>query len=265
MEHTPENTEDNAVVFTPEVKQEPKSRSIKFTLEKLEGGFVSDAEGKRKVYGDAGEILDAVNMHKVVARLDHAEYQVNIQVIHKDEHQDILDLIDLRADYRDEECAAITLEEAKERGIIQVEKFDPNKPAPVDECGKDIKVTIRNAYSVSRLKSLPWKEWNDQLYMSVPEKAEIAGLKATSFYSMWANMVSGKAKYQSSATRIGCTILAQYYERTLGVRSSAKEQCELLKENMLKELREIEMLTDAKFVKSSLLVKKIADMRKLLM
>jgi hypothetical protein len=70
--------------------------------------------------------------------------------------------------------------------------------------------------------------------MSVPEKADIAGLKATSFYSMWANMVSGKAKYQSSATRIGLYNLAQYYERTLGVRSSAKEQCELLKENMLK-------------------------------
>lgn len=265
-ENTTENTE-NTLVLTPEIKSEPKSKSIKFTLEKLEGGFISDAEGKRKIYGQADDILDAINMHKVVNRLDHAEYHVNISVIHKDEHQDILDLIDLRSNYKAEEAEHMTIDKAKECGLIEVEKFDPNKSAPVDEHHneKEIKVTIKNAYTVSRLKSLPWAEWHDQLHMSVPEKAQIAGLNATSFYSMWNNMLSGKALYTSTKTRIGCTILAKYYERNLGVRSSTKEQMELLKENLLKEIREIEVLADSKFVKSSILLTRLGDMRKMLM
>jgi hypothetical protein len=268
MENTAENTGENTVTFTPEVTPQPKSKTIRFALEKLEGGFVSDAEGKRKVYSDANDVLDVVNIPKIVSRLDHAEYMVNISVIHKDEHQDILDLIDLQSNYKAEEGEAWTIEKAKEAGLIQVEKFDPNAncaPADGDDVLKDIKVTVKNAYSVSRLKSLPWGEWHDQLHMSIPEKAKIAGLNATSFYSMWTNMVNGKALYQNSKSRIGCTILAMYYERSLGVRTSTKEQCELLKENMLKELREIEILTDQKFVKSSLIVKKIAEMRKMLM
>lgn len=255
-----ENILDNAIDSTATLPETSKSQSLKLSLERLDGGFISDISGKRKIYPDVGDIIDALDMHKTINKLDHAEYRLHINIIHKDEFDDMLAL---KKTIAGEAVDQMSIEDAKKRGIIQeADKFDPNKPACVVDTNTPIKIDIRNAYSIARLKSLPWKEWDEQLSMSNGERADIAGLKKNSFYTTWNNAISGKAQYQRPEVRVGMTILAQYFERMLDVRTSAKDQCEKMKEDMLKTIREIELITNGKsHVKVSDVLTKLGAMR----
>jgi hypothetical protein len=62
------------------------------------------------------------------------------------------------------------------------------------------------------------------------------------------------------------TILAKYYEKNLNIRTSTKEQSEMVKEQMLAKLRELELMTvNQKFIKASEVSKKINSMRNFLL
>jgi len=71
MENILNNTEDTNV---------SKSQSLRLSLEKLDGGFISDITGKRRIYQHADEVVDMLNMNKIVGKLDHAEYKLHIDI-----------------------------------------------------------------------------------------------------------------------------------------------------------------------------------------
>lgn len=250
--------ESNVTTGTVEITQ-PKSKQIKLTIEKLEGGYISDVEGKRKIYADAEEIVDTLGLFKNINKLEHGEYHMNIAIMHKDDH-DIMEL--------ERNDAIISLEQAKENGIIEgADKFDPNKTVPSceDNLVGPIKITINNAYSIDRLKSIDWKGFHEKLFLQPAEITAITGMNNTTLYSSLPKVRAGKFTFAHAKARIGFTILAMYYERVLGVRTSTKEQCEQMKENSLKLIREMELLAAAKYIKSSELMKKLNEMRKLFM
>jgi len=257
-----ENNLDNNV---REIAPIAKSQSLRLSIEKLDGGYISDITGKRKIYQHADEVVDMLNMNKIIGRLEHAEYKMNIDIVHIDDHQEYLDMEDLRANYKQE--AAMSIEEAKECGIIEeAPKFNPMPTEPVLDLHAPIKVTMTNAYTTARLKSIDWKSFDEQLPMTVPEKAKICGMNTTSLYSTWVKVLNGKMEYQRTPTRIAMTILAMYYEKHLGIRTSTKEQCEKMKEDVLKLIRDIELIGDKKsHVKTTDVAKKLVEMRKILM
>ena len=252
MENILNNTEDTNV---------SKSQSLRLSLEKLDGGFISDITGKRRIYQHADEVVDMLNMNKIVGKLEHAEYKLHIDIIHKDDVQEYEDLADLRANYKQE--AVMSIEEAKENGIIEKkEEFDPMPKVVEPDLTAPIKVTAANAYSIARLKGIDWAQLHIDLPMLPSEITAITGMNTTTLYASLPKARKNEFSFQNVQTRIGFTVLAQYYERTLGIRSSTQDKCEKMKEDLLKMIREIELIANGqKFVKTSEVQKRLITMR----
>jgi hypothetical protein len=251
-----------------EIKEStPKKRTIKSVrvlVEKLDNGFISDAEGKRRIYNDTTEIIQAVGMNSILDKIDQNEYRLNIDLIPKEEYEDYVDAVAFGEKMKEEET--LSLQKAKEQGIIECEKFSPFKIKHEVEPDTEIKITAANCYTVARLRAINFSELDAQLPLTNTEKAKICGISIGTMYGLWKKVISGNSKYQLSSTRIAMTILAKYYEKNLNIRTSTKDQHEQLKSSLLESIREIELMTDGnKFIKSSELSKKINEMRKLLM
>jgi len=251
---------NNLVENTVEVLV-PKSQSLKLGLEKLEGGYISDVSGKRKIYKDADAVLEGLNLYNVVDKLDHAQYHMNIQIIHNDDYQDFVDLTALHSK------EVSNLAEAKEAGVIEeAVKFNPFPKVAEPDLTAPIKVTAANAYSIGRLKAINWKQLHEDLPMLPSEITALTGMNTTTLYASLPKARKGLFTFQNTQTRIGFTILAQYYEKTLGLRTSTKDSCEKMKEDMLKMIREIEVISSGKpFVKTSEVTKRLIEMRKTLL
>jgi hypothetical protein len=237
------------------------TKSFRFQLEKLDGGFISDLTGKRKIYKDANEIVDMLSLEDILKKVSDDVYHLNIDLVQKDRMEDYLDLAAL---YTEEKAKEVSLyDEAKAEGIIEgADEFNPDKPVEEEEC-KSIKVTASNAYSAARLKSLDWAYFEEHLPLTASEKAAICGGSASTVYQQFVKAKTGKATFNLTKTRIGFTILAKYYEANLGIRTSTKDQLDQLKENMLATLRELELIASTnKFTKSTEVNKKINEMRK---
>lgn len=208
--------------------------SLNVEVEKLDGGFISNITGKRRIYKNALDIDEAIDIKRVLGDVEENEYVLNIHLFPKNGELEIHtnDILDGQENL---------LEKAKDAGIIQeAEKFNPYGNMPKeDDLTAPIVVTAKNAYSSAKLKSINWQELHDQLPMTVPEKAIICNFNKTSMYSLSAKMLKGEAKFQLPTTRIAATILAQFYERNLGVRNTTKDKFDAI----LSELRELELLT----------------------
>jgi hypothetical protein len=260
---TQENMENTA--NENKVENTTVNKSIRVIVEKLEGGYISDATGKRKIYRQTDDILEDIGFHDILDTIGNDEYHVSIDVMPKDQYNDTMDLMKLVALEGPQDN--MTLEDAKANGIIEgADKFNPIPKIAEPDIHAPIKVTVANAYSMARLTSIDWAKMHEELPLLPSEVTKITGMNTTSLYSSLPKARSGKFTFSNTSTRIGFTILAQYYEKNLGIRTSTKEACELMKEQLLKSIREIELMSNGKsHVKSSDVAKKLIEMRKVLM
>jgi hypothetical protein len=241
--------------------------SIRVEIEKLDGGYISNVTGKRRIYKDAHDIDDAININGMLAKIEESEYMLAIDLVPKELYQDFLNGADILNSGTTEDTGMSLKDKAIAAGIIKkADEFNPYT-APVEpDIHSPIVVTPKNAYSSSKLKSLPWKDYNEQHDLTIVEKAEICGVKKENMYQLWNNVIKGVAKFQSPDNRIAFTILAQYYERHLGIKNNTKDQMESLKASLLSQLRELELLTSHNaYTKSSAVATHIGKMRKLLL
>jgi len=239
-------------------------KSFRIKLEKLDGGFISDITGKRKIHRDEYEVSDTIDFNNILKSVDEGEYHLNIDFMTQEQHIEHLELMNTIALGKEEQ---MSLQEAKESGLIETEKFNPNKSLPNDdEWSKEIRVNIGNAYSAERLRNIDWKMIEEKMPMTNAEKCKICGMNKNTMYTVWNAARKGKATFNIGTTRVAMTILAKYYEAHLGLRTSTKDQLEKLKEDMLATLRELELAAgEVKFIKSGDVIKKIAEMRKQLL
>jgi len=244
--------------------------SIRVEIEKLDGGYVSNITGKRRIYKDAHDIDDAININGMLSKIEESEYMLAIDLVPKELYQDFLngaDVLNLGTTEDTDDDGMSLKDKAIANGIIKkADEFNPYT-APVEpDIHSPIVVTNKNAYSSSKLKSLPWKDYHDQYDLTIVEKAEICGVKKENMYQLWNNVVKGVAKFQTPGNRVAFTILAQYYERHLGIKNSTKDQIEALKTGLLAQLRELELLASHNnYTKSSAVATHVGKMRKLLL
>jgi hypothetical protein len=255
------NTSENQILDTVPTMNEknPQMKSLRITIEKLDGGYISDAEGKRKIYKETEDVIDAVGINKLLNNIDSDEYKLNIDLVPKEIESEYIDVLTFGMQLKKDENIDL-------RNVIEKETFNPfPKKAEDNEPLTEIKVDEKNCYSTARLQAIDWNAFDQQLPLTVVEIAEITGANVTTMYSTWRKAKDGTLKYQIKNTKITMTILAKFYEKNLGIRTSTKEKIELLKEQMLKSIREMELMMDKKsHVKTSDMTKKINEMRKVL-
>jgi len=257
-----DNILENApVVETTAVAKIVSGKSISIVVEKLDGGYIANPGGKRRIFKQADDIMDTIGVDKILDDMDNEEYQLDIRFIPKKDYVDADALIALLNSPSEE---SLTLENAKKEGIIEpVAKFNPLPNVIEDDIDAPIKITLANAYTPAQLKAIPWQEYDAQVPLNAGDKAKIAGIKPGSFYTTWNKIINDKMEYQRTPTRIGMTMLAKYYERVLNIRTTTQDKCQLMKDNLTKLIRDIEMLTNGKsHIKSSEVSTKLVAMRK---
>ncbi len=253
--------------------QNKKEFTLKATVEKLDGGYISNVTGKRKIFKNSTDIDEAINIASIFSDMDDQEYVLSIKLISTEDYNPL-------EDHEEEEEEVVQapandavqgdgkinyLEQAKEQGIIVTEQYNPVKEAAhvVEDLGAPIVVDIKSSYSVSKLKSIPWAKWDLDHTLTLQQKSDISGMAYNSLYVLWKKMCNHKASYERAETRVKMTTLAKYYEKHLGLKSTAKEQMDELKKVTLKILRDLEVTAGAnKYTKSSEVMKKIVEMRK---
>lgn len=249
-------------------EKKPEIKSFRVQFESLDGGFVSDVSGKRKIHNSSNSIIKHLELEETIDKLDLNEYHLNIDIVPKDKMADYVDFVAQITSDKPEDTGELTYEEAKAQGIIKAaDKFDPNPTVKEEqEDLHDIKITQINAYSASKLKSINWKHYDEQLSLDHSQRVSISGMSNQAMYNQWRKALKGTASFHLSKTRIEMTILAKYYEKNLGLRSSSKDNLDKVKEEQLKELRELELVAShTKFVKNTVILSAINKMRKQLL
>lgn len=221
--------------------------SINLQVEKITDGYVVGNE--HKAYRtDISKIIDYSFVEKEILESINEDgiYYINISLSKTQQRESLSPLLrsflNEDKEVTEELVSPMTVEEAKEAGIIQVEKFNPFKTRSEETMSNVISVNETSAYSTQILKDFPWDEMHEKLPLTPSEKADIAGLKPATMYNILTALKQGKSPFQSVDRRIGMTTLAKHYEWTLGVRSTTKDQCEALKKNLLQRLEDLELL-----------------------
>lgn len=239
--------------------------TLRVEIEKLDGGYISNViNKKRRIFKNALDIDDAIDLKTILGSVEDDEYMLNIDLIPKDRYQEFLDSYNVGATQALEDELSL-LEQAKIDGVIQpADTFDPHIIKKKEDLHV-IAIDAKTAYPAARLKQINWKSYDEQLPLSTQEKAIIMGVKNGNMYQLWRTAVAGKALYHTAANRIGFTTLAKYYESNLGFRTNQKDSVDKLVTELLAHVREIELLAaKAAWTKSSALGTIVGKMRGLL-
>jgi len=235
-------------------------KTFRFEIEKMEGGFVSDITGKRKIHKDAYEIDEEVNLRRMFDSVPNDLYYLNIDFLTKTEYDERIGLLDAIKEEH------LSVEQAKEQGIIEpADKFNPYKETTPEEFDiKNIKVDHSNCYSSGRLKSIDWRAYHKLLPLTNTERCNISGANPNTMYNAWTSALKNKASFHNKDTRVTFTILSKYYEAHTGIRTSSKDQIIKLKEDMLRTINELELMAKMSkgFVKAKDITNKLDEMKK---
>jgi hypothetical protein len=201
-------------------------KSVKFQIEKISNGYLftetkDEVEGKKTYNDKKSNFFDLLKEHEAVG-----------EMIKDDDDMMLFEVI--RHDINMEPQEKTNKELLEE--VVQRDKFSPFKNTEINEEELRLSVTPKNCYSSERLKAIEWLEHDKELSLSIVRKAEISGCKKETFYSAWAKIVKGKAVFQSIEMRVYMTVLAKYYETTLGVRSSKKDELERISTGLVEQI-----------------------------
>ncbi len=240
--------------------------SLKVEVEKLSGGFISNISGKRRIYKDAHDIDDEVGIGPLLDKTEDNEYILSIDLIPKDQYQAFLDGQAMAITEVKKEEEIITLDKAKELGIIQpADKFDPEPAKPVVNLAEPITVTISNCYTIAQLQAVPWAKYDKEFPLTSREKSDISKITDSTMYNLWNKVLAGTFQWQSINTRIGMTILAHYYEKRAEKKQRKDDGLPPRNDKRLMEVvSEIELLCKGGLIKPNVLMKKVEQFKKLL-
>jgi hypothetical protein len=240
--------------------------SMSVEIEKLDGGFISNVTGKRRIYKDAHDIEDSINLGSTLNTVDDNEYILSIALIPKNQ----VIAVTQEEHVINEDDGLSILERAKRDGIIQpADVFNPEPSKPVVDNTKPIAITAANAYNISQLQAIPWLQYDKDIPLTNRERSDISGITYSTMYGLWLKLEAGTFQWQSINTRIGMTILAKYYEKLIDKKFHAPLPPDVPaptnSKRLLEILSELELVaTTNKFVKASVLSRKILEMKKLI-
>lgn len=244
------------------IKEMAEIKSIRVNLEKLDGGYISDAKGTRKIYAKKSEILEDIGMPSILDGILHDEYKLHIDLIPKEKFDDYVDAMNFGIQAKEQEKSNKELVDE----LVEKNTYNPFKSGSTEEFSKEIKIDGKNCYSTARLKSIDWQQFNEKLPMTIVEMSEVSGVPKTALYSIMASIKKGTYTFTSKNARIGLTILAKFYEANLGIRTTIKENNDLMKQTLLNNIREIELMnTKSGFIKYTEIAKKLGEMKKILL
>ncbi len=250
---------------------------LKATVEKLDGGYITDITGKRKIFTDKGDMCDAFGIAQVFDVMNDEEYEISVTLIPTSDIRNGLVTSNVAIAIPKQECeeepesaseliekaesSGLSIwEQAKKDGIIQaVEPYNP-LPATVEHVDDtdphNIVVTAKNAYTAAELKAINWKEYDDHCPLTMHQRASISGYSYGGIHTLWATMIKGTLKCETINSRIKLTILAKFYELKMGIASViyTAEDMEAFKSDINLIVKEMElMLTHATngFVKAT--------------
>lgn len=203
-------------------------KEIKVHVEKITDGYLfteTVEENKKKKYFKESkfEIFELLNKSDEVVAILKNDNDVMLEI----------SLYDIEEEVEDPNLY--------ERVVVQ-EKFNPFKDEPIDEEELRLSVNIENAYSAARLKSIDFLGLDSQLQISHVRKAEIAGVNYQVVMNGWRHIKLGDASFGSPQARIGFTVLAKFYELSLNIRTSKKDEIERLREGIEKEIKELDSI-----------------------
>ena len=248
--------------------------SLRVEIEKLDGGYIFNITGKRRIYRDAIDIDDAIDIKDVLTKMEDNEYMLTIDIVPKGEYvcnvkgDEMITsnrILEMAKDPQLDDNGLSIYEQAKLDGTIQsADKFEPEPAKPVVDTTKPIAVTIATSYTIEQLKAVPWTKYDKEFPLTCREKSDISGISGSTMYNLWIKVEAGTFQWQSVNTRIGMTILAQYYER----KSEKKQKIESIPprndKRLMELITEIELLAKSSHVKSNVLLKKTEQIKKLL-
>ncbi len=253
--------------------------SMSVEIEKLDGGFISNVTGKRRIYKDAHDIEDSINLGSTLSKIEDNEYVLSIELIPKDQYvcptvgaETITSnkILEMAKDPQLEDDGLSVYERAKRDGVIQpADVFNPEPSKPVVDNTKPIAITAANSYSIAQLQAVPWVQYDKDMPLTKREKSDISGITSTTMYALWNKIEAGTFQWQSINTRIGMTILAKYYEKLIDKKLHAPLPPDVPaptnSKRLLEILNELELVANTnKFVKASVVSRKILEMKKLI-
>jgi hypothetical protein len=124
-------------------------------------------------------------------------------------------------------------------GVVEKEVYNPIKIKEIDLEELRLSVNKKNAYSSEKLKEIDFFELDRQLPMNNHKKAEICGVKDGTFYSTYNNLKKGTMNFGTTDVRIYMTVLAKFYEMSLGIRHLKKEEIERITNEVELQITEL--------------------------
>ncbi len=253
--------------------------SMKVEIEKLDGGFISNVSGKRRIYKEASDIEDYIALGPLLNKSEDNEYILSIDLVPKEQYvcptvgAEMITsnkILEMAKDLQLEDDGLSVYERAKRDGIIKpADEFNPVKPTVTEDTTKPIAINEFNSYTIAQLNAVPWAKYEKEIPLSSKERSDISGINASTMYNLWNKVMAGTFQWQSVNTKIGMTILAKYYERVLDKKTNtvlpADVPAPTNSKRLLEILDELELVVNTnKFVKASIVSRKILEMKKLI-
>jgi hypothetical protein len=251
-------------------QEEKTGHSLAIEIEKLDGGFISNISGKRRIYKNAIDVDGAIDISDVLTKVKEDEYILTVELIPK--HQYKVIVVEEPQPNVQENIQGLKelpklsyYEQAKLDGIIkEADKFDPNPAVkPVKEEAV-ISVTPFNCYSIAQLKAVDWNKYDKEIPLTIREKTDITGIVHSTLYNLLPKVAAGTFQWQSVGTRVGMTILAKYYENIVEKKEKKFGIPPRNDKRLMELVAEVELMCKGGMVKANLITKKMEQFKKLL-
>ncbi len=128
--------------------------------------------------------------------------------------------------------------------VVEKEKFNPFKTKEINLDELRLSINKQNCYSQEKLKEIDFFELDRQLPMSNAKKAEICGVKTGTFFSTYNNLKKGTMNFATVDVRIYMTVLAKYYEMSLGIRHLKKEEIERITNDVKVQIHNLQEIVN---------------------
>lgn len=253
------------------MEQQITNRSYKIQIEKLDGGYISDVSGKRKIHKHESDITGAIDIETQLAELSEGEFILCVDIIPRQQFVDAVLNEEHATIYRTQTPKELSKEtdkflslrdQAIKDGIIQkADEFDPI--IHKDHSGP-ISVGLANCYTIDELMKFDWKNADFNIPLTYSEKSKITGLKDSMLHNLWPKIITHKYSWTTESVRIKMTILAKYYQQKLDKKAKIETLPPRNDKRIMEVVTEMELLAKSSMVKSSALQKKLDALKKLL-
>jgi gas vesicle protein len=130
--------------------------------------------------------------------------------------------------------------------LAELLAMDEDKENNIDIKELRLSVNSRNCYSADRLKKLDFLSLKKKHGLNTKAMADISGLSEPGMYAIEGQIKKGTATFMRDTTRVHMTILAKYFERIDGVKSSLKDEVEHKNKVITECVEELQLISAKK-------------------